>query len=95
VTSIISHRCCHLVSSSCARHRVEGQHKLCCKTTYPTVVVWGATGFTGRLVCEHLVRSYADKDVRWAMAGRNKERLEQVKDSLSRINPDATKVRQT
>ena len=22
------------------------------------VVVWGATGFTGRLVCEHLVRDY-------------------------------------
>jgi len=23
------------------------------------VTVWGATGFTGRLVCEHLARDYA------------------------------------
>lgn len=27
------------------------------------VVVWGATGFTGQLVCEHLVKHYQVKSV--------------------------------
>jgi short subunit dehydrogenase-like uncharacterized protein len=38
------------------------------------VVIFGASGFTGRLVAEHVARS-ADKP-RWAIAGRNKEKLE-------------------
>ncbi|MEW5297113.1 MAG: hypothetical protein WDW36_000341 [Sanguina aurantia] len=50
------------------------------------LVVWGATGFTGRLVCEHLARDYQGK-VKWAIAGRNAARLEEVKQELIRINP--------
>lgn len=46
------------------------------------VVVWGASGFTGRLVCEHLAAHYNGK-VRWAMAGRNKEKLESVRLELA------------
>jgi short subunit dehydrogenase-like uncharacterized protein len=43
------------------------------------VVVYGATGFTGRLVAEHLLKTYgAEGDVRWAMAGRSREKLKQV-----------------
>ncbi|MDQ3300239.1 MAG: saccharopine dehydrogenase NADP-binding domain-containing protein [Myxococcota bacterium] len=38
------------------------------------LVVFGASGFTGRLVAEHIARS-ADKP-RWAIAGRNREKLE-------------------
>jgi short subunit dehydrogenase-like uncharacterized protein len=38
------------------------------------VVIFGASGFTGRLVAEHVSKS-ADKP-RWAIAGRNKEKLE-------------------
>ncbi|KAF6259628.1 hypothetical protein COO60DRAFT_1638196 [Scenedesmus sp. NREL 46B-D3] len=60
------------------------------RLTYPPalqVVVWGATGFTGRLVCEHLVRDYQSKGIRWAMAGRNRARLEEVKQQLTQINP--------
>ena len=34
------------------------------------VVVFGATGFTGRLVAEYLAAEYGS-DVRWAMAGRS------------------------
>jgi short subunit dehydrogenase-like uncharacterized protein len=47
------------------------------------VVVWGASGFTGRLVCEHLARDYAGGPVRWAMAGRSRERLEAVRADLA------------
>ena len=43
------------------------------------VIVYGATGFTGRLVAEHLLQTYgADGDVRWAMAGRDREKLKAV-----------------
>ncbi|GFR43446.1 hypothetical protein Agub_g4528 [Astrephomene gubernaculifera] len=50
------------------------------------VVVWGASGFTGRLVCEHIARDYQGK-IRWAMAGRDQKKLEQVRSELSTINP--------
>ncbi|MFT3727805.1 MAG: saccharopine dehydrogenase NADP-binding domain-containing protein [Terricaulis sp.] len=42
------------------------------------VVVYGATGFTGRLVAENLQRTYGDK-VKWAMAGRDQAKLDAVK----------------
>jgi short subunit dehydrogenase-like uncharacterized protein len=43
------------------------------------IVVCGATGFTGRLVIEYLVRNYAQGGVlRWAAAGRNAGKLQQV-----------------
>lgn len=43
------------------------------------VVVWGATGFTGRLVIEYLARQYAQGGaLRWAAAGRNAGKLQQV-----------------
>ncbi len=44
------------------------------------VIVYGATGFTGRLVVEHMLATYGvGRDVRWAMAGRSKEKLEGVR----------------
>lgn len=43
------------------------------------VVVWGATGFTGQLVAEYMFRQYGvGGDVTWAIAGRNRAKLEQV-----------------
>ena len=47
------------------------------------IVVHGATGFTGRLVVEYLLRRYpAGSGVRWAMGGRNADKLAQVRDEL-------------
>jgi len=47
------------------------------------IVVFGATGFTGQLICEYLHQSYGDKDgFRWAMAGRNLAKLEQIQQDL-------------
>ena len=43
------------------------------------IVVFGATGFTGRLVAEYLVDRYAETDLRWAIAGRNKTKLEALR----------------
>lgn len=44
------------------------------------VIVFGATGFTGRLVAEYLNDQYANSDVKWAMAGRSVDKLKSVRD---------------
>ncbi|CAA9482646.1 MAG: Bll4978 protein [uncultured Sphingomonadaceae bacterium] len=44
------------------------------------LVVHGATGFTGRLVAEHLVRRHPD--LRWAMSGRSAAKLAAVRDEV-------------
>lgn len=46
------------------------------------VIVWGATGFTGRLVAEYLASAYPDGGVRWAMAGRDATKLEAVRNAV-------------
>ena len=45
------------------------------------IVVWGASGFTGRLVCEYLFKNYTlkGKDLKWAIAGRNFVKLEGIR----------------
>jgi len=44
------------------------------------VIVFGATGFTGRLVAEYLNTSYGvGGELAWAMAGRNLDRLAEVR----------------
>ncbi len=45
------------------------------------IIVYGATGYTGRLVAEYLAGSYP-AGVRWAMAGRSLTKLRQVRDDL-------------
>jgi short subunit dehydrogenase-like uncharacterized protein len=47
------------------------------------IVVYGASGFTGQLVAEYLASRYAkDSDLKWAMAGRNLEKLASVRDAI-------------
>ena len=45
------------------------------------IVLYGATGFVGRLTAEYLVRE-APKDARIAIAGRSKDKLERVRASI-------------
>ena len=43
------------------------------------VVVWGASGFTGRLVAQYLAETYGiDGELRWAVAGRSESKLQDV-----------------
>lgn len=52
-------------------------------TTEFDIIVYGATGFTGKLVAEYLTQRIAGGlDVRWAMAGRNLDKLAAVRDSI-------------
>ncbi|HAG72343.1 MAG TPA: hypothetical protein DCL66_09100 [Gammaproteobacteria bacterium] len=47
------------------------------------IIVYGATGYTGRLVCEYLNKQYGvNGDVVWAMAGRSMEKLQSVRDEM-------------
>ncbi|HSV02780.1 MAG TPA: saccharopine dehydrogenase NADP-binding domain-containing protein [Phenylobacterium sp.] len=47
------------------------------------VVVYGASGYTGRLVAEHLARRYGDDgEISWAMAGRSAGKLAAVRDEI-------------
>jgi short subunit dehydrogenase-like uncharacterized protein len=47
------------------------------------IIVYGATGFTGRLVAEYLAKEYAsDTSIKWAMAGRSADKLVQVRDEI-------------
>ncbi len=48
------------------------------------IIVYGATGYTGRLVAEHFVREYGGKPdaPKWAMAGRSMAKLEEVRDEV-------------
>lgn len=43
------------------------------------LIVYGATGFTGRLVAEYLDAQYKGSDLKWAMAGRSQDKLEAVR----------------
>ena len=47
------------------------------------VIIWGATGFTGRLVAEYINKQYGvDQSLRWAMAGRNMDKMSTVASEL-------------
>lgn len=47
------------------------------------IVLWGATGFTGKLVAQYLLKQYGTgQTVRWAMAGRNEEKLKNIRAEL-------------
>ena len=45
------------------------------------VVIYGASGFTGRLVAEYMSQQY-DRSVNWAMAGRSAPKLAAVRDEI-------------
>ena len=48
------------------------------------IIVYGATGYTGRLVAEYLDKHYSGsaEAPKWAMAGRSLEKLEAVRDEI-------------
>ena len=46
-------------------------------------VIYGATGFTGKLVVEYAINQYAINEISWAIAGRNNEKLEHVQEKYN------------
>ncbi len=52
------------------------------------IVLFGATGFTGALTAEYLAR-HAPPQLRWAIAGRDKAKLDAVRERLPLLEPGA------
>jgi short subunit dehydrogenase-like uncharacterized protein len=46
------------------------------------IIVFGASGYTGRLVAEYLAQEYPHDDLSWAMAGRSLEKLATVRTEM-------------
>lgn len=48
------------------------------------IIIYGATGFTGRLVAEYLVQHYGNRAdaPKWAMAGRSADKLAEIRDLI-------------
>lgn len=58
------------------------------------LVLWGATGFTGRLTAEYLTRHYgaAGAPLRWAIAGRDRAKLVALREELAAIDATAVEI---
>jgi short subunit dehydrogenase-like uncharacterized protein len=56
------------------------------------IVVFGATGFTGALAAEYLAR-HAPSQTRWALAGRNMDKLQDVRRRLGAGSEDVPLLR--
>ena len=50
------------------------------------VIVWGASGFTGRLVAEYLFQNYNHNELNWAIAGRDSKKLNRLRDKYLNQN---------
>jgi short subunit dehydrogenase-like uncharacterized protein len=50
------------------------------------IVLFGASGFTGCLTAEYLARN-APEGTRWALAGRNPDKLARIRERLAAIDP--------
>ncbi|KAI8589691.1 Saccharopine dehydrogenase-domain-containing protein [Geranomyces variabilis] len=52
------------------------------------IIVWGSSGFTGALVAEYLAKHTSPDTVRFAIAGRNKEKLAKVSARIAKVAPN-------
>ena len=56
------------------------------------LIVWGATGFTGRLTAEFLLERYGlGGSLRWALGGRSAPKLEEIRSALERDSGISTR----
>ncbi len=46
------------------------------------LVVFGATSFVGKILCQYMVNTYPEGEIRWAIAGRSQSKLDELKTSL-------------
>jgi len=60
------------------------------------IVLWGATGFTGKYCANYLAKYYppgGEGGLKWAIAGRNQGKLEVIKEDLLKTSPSCKVVR--
>jgi len=56
------------------------------------IVLFGATGFTGRLTAEH-ISTHLPTDLKWAIAGRSMNKLEALAAECKHLDPDRIQPR--
>ena len=57
------------------------------------LILWGATGFTGRLVADYLFKVWQNKkSFRWAIAARNIDKLQCIQQTWQQIDPQAIEI---
>ena len=58
------------------------------------LIIMGATGFTGKLVIEYLIKNYGVKNdnFTWAIAGRDIDKLTNLKKALKSISPRSMEI---
>ena len=44
------------------------------------IIIWGASGFTGRLAVEYIYRNQNNSNLTWAVAGRNESKIKDILD---------------
>ena len=47
------------------------------------IIIWGASSFTGKLVTEYFFKKFRSNKIKWAIAGRNKEKLEIIRSEVA------------
>ena len=47
------------------------------------IIIWGASSFTGKLVTEYFFKKFGSNKIKWAIAGRNKEKLEIIRSEVA------------
>lgn len=53
------------------------------------LVLLGPTGYTGRLCAEHIAKNLPT-NLKWALAGRSVQKVEDIAKELRTLNPDRT-----
>lgn len=56
------------------------------------IVLFGATGYTGKLTAEYLVRNHLASGLRLGLAGRDRDKLEATRRELAAISPAAAEL---
>ncbi len=77
----------------CAHREMTTSSRTTTKRERPLeLVLFGATGFTGRLVADHIAGFTAGRSapLRWALAGRDVRKLEELATALRRAHPAAS-----
>ncbi|MEY4998182.1 MAG: hypothetical protein RIS00_226, partial [Pseudomonadota bacterium] len=46
------------------------------------IIVYGATSFVGQIITRYMHEQFADGSIRWAIAGRSLNKLQQVSDTI-------------
>ena len=50
------------------------------------IIIWGASSFTGQLVTEYIFNKYGSSKIKWAIAGRNLDKLERIRSEVADKN---------